>query len=40
VRLAEGMGVAAVRVETLGGFVSELRGAIGRRGPFLIEAVL
>jgi hypothetical protein len=27
-------------VETLGGFVSELRGAIGRRGPFLIEAVL
>lgn len=40
VKMAEGMGVAGARVETLGGFVSALRGAIGRRGPYLIEAVL
>jgi acetolactate synthase-1/2/3 large subunit len=35
--MAEGMGVEAVRVETLEGFADTFRAACGRRGPFLIE---
>ena len=37
VSLARGMGVEAVRVETLEGFADRFRAACGRRGPFLIE---
>ena len=37
VGLARGMGVEAVRVETLEGFADTFRAACGRRGPFLIE---
>ena len=37
VSLARGMGVEAVRVETLEGFADTFRAACGRRGPFLIE---
>ncbi len=37
VSLARGMGVEAVRVETLEGFADTFRAARGRRGPFLIE---
>ena len=37
VGLAGGMGVEAVRVETLEGFADTFRAACGRRGPFLIE---
>jgi acetolactate synthase-1/2/3 large subunit len=37
VGLAEGMGVEAVRVETLERFADTFRAACGRRGPFLIE---
>ena len=37
VRLANGMGVEAVQVETLEGFADAMRAALGRRGPFLIE---
>ena len=37
VSLAKGMGVEAVRVETLEGFADKFRAACGRRGPFLIE---
>nr|WP_217345161.1 acetolactate synthase large subunit [Noviherbaspirillum sp. L7-7A]MBV0879388.1 acetolactate synthase large subunit [Noviherbaspirillum sp. L7-7A] len=40
VRLAQGMGVEAVRVETAEAFGDALRAALGRRGPFLIEAVI
>jgi acetolactate synthase-1/2/3 large subunit len=40
VKLAEGMGVEAVRVDTLEGFADSFRAACGRRGPFLIEFVL
>jgi acetolactate synthase-1/2/3 large subunit len=36
-RLAEGMGVEAVRVETLEGFTDAFTSARARRGPFLIE---
>jgi acetolactate synthase-1/2/3 large subunit len=36
-RLAEGMGVEAVRVETLEAFADTFRAALSRRGPFLIE---
>lgn len=36
-RLAEGMGVEAVRVETLEGFADAFTSACARRGPFLIE---
>ncbi len=36
-KLAEGMGVEAVRVETLEGFADAFTSARGRRGPFLIE---
>jgi len=37
VGLASGMGVEAVRVETLETFADAFRAACGRRGPFLIE---
>ena len=37
VRLAMGMGVEAVSVESLEGFADTFRAACGRRGPFLIE---
>jgi len=36
-RLAEGMGVEAVRVENLEGFADVFASACARRGPFLIE---
>ena len=36
-KLAEGMGVEAVRVETLEAFADAFRAATVRRGPFLIE---
>jgi acetolactate synthase-1/2/3 large subunit len=36
-KLAEGMGVEAVRVETLEAFADAFRAALSRRGPFLIE---
>lgn len=36
-KLAEGMGVEAVRVETLEGFADAFTSASKRRGPFLIE---
>jgi acetolactate synthase-1/2/3 large subunit len=36
-KLAEGMGVEAVRVETLETFADAFRAAARRRGPFLIE---
>jgi acetolactate synthase-1/2/3 large subunit len=36
-KLAEGMGVEAVRVETLEAFTDAFRAATVRRGPFLIE---
>jgi len=37
VGLARGMGVEAVRVESLETFADTFRAACGRRGPFLIE---
>ncbi|HUN70293.1 MAG TPA: acetolactate synthase large subunit [Burkholderiales bacterium] len=37
VKLAGGMGMEAVRVETLEGFADAFRSACARRGPFLIE---
>jgi acetolactate synthase-1/2/3 large subunit len=37
IKLAEGMGVEATRVETLEGFADAFIAASGRRGPFLIE---
>ena len=37
IRLAKGMGVEAVSVESLEGFADTFRAACGRRGPFLIE---
>ena len=40
VKLADGMGVEARRVETVEGFFRALQYALSRRGPFLIEAVL
>jgi acetolactate synthase-1/2/3 large subunit len=39
-RLAEGMGVEAVRVETLEAFADVFRSACARRGPFLIEFLI
>ncbi len=39
VRLAEGMGVEAVRVETNAGLADACRSAMGQAGPRLIEAV-
>ncbi|MEO7405369.1 MAG: thiamine pyrophosphate-dependent enzyme, partial [Burkholderiales bacterium] len=40
VAIAKGMGVEAVRVESAETFSDALSGAMGRRGPFLIEAVI
>jgi acetolactate synthase I/II/III large subunit len=40
VMMARGMGVEAGRAETCEDFTRLLEGALGRRGPFLIEAVL
>ncbi|MCF4126016.1 acetolactate synthase large subunit [Methylobacterium sp. SyP6R] len=40
VSLARGYGVEGRRVETLAQFVDTLKGALGRRGPFLIEVAL
>ena len=40
VQLAGGMGVEAVRVETLEGFADRFRAATSKRGPFLIEFVI
>ena len=37
VKLAGGMGVEAVRVDTLERFADVFRSAASRRGPFLIE---
>jgi acetolactate synthase I/II/III large subunit len=37
IKLAEGMGVEGVRVETLEGFADAFKAANARRGPFLIE---
>ncbi len=39
-KLAEGMGVEAVRVETLEGFADAFTAAGARRGPFLIEFLI
>ena len=39
-RLAEGMGVEAVRVETLEAFADVFTSARARRGPFLIEFLI
>jgi acetolactate synthase I/II/III large subunit len=39
-KLAEGMGVEAVRVEDMERFADAFRGACARRGPFLIELVI
>ncbi|KAB1071683.1 acetolactate synthase large subunit [Methylobacterium planeticum] len=40
VKLAEGMGVEAVRVDTRQAFTSAFRTAMARRGPMLIEALV
>jgi acetolactate synthase-1/2/3 large subunit len=40
VSMAKGMGVEAARATTVGEFVNLLKGAMSRRGPFLIEAVI
>jgi len=40
VRIARGMGVEAGRAETCEEFTGLLKGALSRRGPFLIEAVI
>lgn len=40
VKLSEGMGVQATRVETAGRFAAEFRAAMKSRGPRLIEAVI
>jgi acetolactate synthase-1/2/3 large subunit len=37
IKLADGMGVEGVRVETLEGFADAFKAASARRGPFLIE---
>jgi len=37
VQLANGMGVEAVRVQTLEGFADAFAAACARPGPFLIE---
>ncbi|WP_284313795.1 thiamine pyrophosphate-dependent enzyme [Labrys miyagiensis] len=39
VKLAEGMGVEAVRVETNAGLISACRSAMGQSGPRLVEVV-
>jgi thiamine pyrophosphate-dependent acetolactate synthase large subunit-like protein len=38
--LARGMGVEGARATTADELVTHLTGALGRKGPFLIEAVL
>jgi acetolactate synthase-1/2/3 large subunit len=38
--MAKGMGVEAARATTVAEFVRLFEGALGRRGPFLIEAVI
>jgi acetolactate synthase-1/2/3 large subunit len=40
VRLAQGMGVEAVRADTAESFADALRAALARPGPFLIEALI
>jgi acetolactate synthase I/II/III large subunit len=40
IAMAKGMGVEAGRATTVGEFVRLFEGALSRRGPFLIEAVL
>lgn len=40
VHLARGMGVEAVRVDTVEDFTRALQGAFGRKGPYLIEALI
>jgi len=40
VALAKGMGVEARRVASAEDFIDALRFAFGRRGPFLIEALI
>lgn len=40
VKLANGMGVEAARAETSERFVDLLQAAFGRKGPFLIEAII
>ena len=40
VKLAEGMGVEAVRIDSLGGFLAAFQSAMNQRGPRLIEVVL
>jgi acetolactate synthase-1/2/3 large subunit len=40
VKMAEGMGVEAVRAETAEAFSDALKAALARPGPFLIEAVI
>lgn len=40
VKLSQGMGVEATRVDTLEAFATEFAAACGRRGPFLIEFVI
>jgi acetolactate synthase-1/2/3 large subunit len=37
IKLADGMGVEGIRVDTLEGFADAFQAASGRRGPFLIE---
>ena len=39
-RIAEGLGVEAVRVDRLEQFADVFRAACGRRGPFLIELII
>lgn len=40
VKLAAGMGVEATRVDSIAGFEAAFSSAMGRRGPFLIEALI
>lgn len=40
VALARGMGVEATRVETVDGLVKAMKGALARKGPYLIEVVI
>ena len=40
VSLARGMGVEAVRADTVPGFVDGLRAGLRKRGPFLVEAII
>jgi len=40
VQVSQGLGVEAVRVDTVEGFTQAMRAALARKGPFLIEAVI